>query len=143
MRVRRYTYPDDWKDISRQVREAAGWKCQKCGAPHGALICRRLDDPSQWVMYVEGKFGKAEELIYSGIVKVKLSVHHIGVDKPDGSPGDSMDKSDCRPENLIALCQRYHLVADKEVSHKHARETKRNNKRQRILAAGQIELFNE
>ena len=24
-------YPDDWKDIAKAVKEAAGWKCEKCG----------------------------------------------------------------------------------------------------------------
>lgn len=24
-------YPDDWKEIARSVKEAAGWKCEPCG----------------------------------------------------------------------------------------------------------------
>lgn len=27
-------YPANWKEISRQVREAAGWACARCGHPH-------------------------------------------------------------------------------------------------------------
>lgn len=141
MRVRRYTYPDDWNEISRKVREAAGWKCQQCGAPHGELICRRIDNPSIWVLDEEGKFGHYEEQIYLAPVKVKVSVHHIGAPKPDGTPGDSTDKLDCRPENLIALCARCHLVVDKAVSKKHARETRLWIKRQRVKDAGQLEMF--
>ena len=26
-----YDYPDNWKEISEQVRARAGYKCQKCG----------------------------------------------------------------------------------------------------------------
>lgn len=27
-------YPPDWKDISKAVREAAGWRCVRCSHPH-------------------------------------------------------------------------------------------------------------
>jgi 5-methylcytosine-specific restriction endonuclease McrA len=27
-------YPDNWKEISRRVKEAAEWKCVRCGHPH-------------------------------------------------------------------------------------------------------------
>lgn len=27
-------YPDNWKDIATQVKDDAGWKCEKCGHPH-------------------------------------------------------------------------------------------------------------
>jgi 5-methylcytosine-specific restriction endonuclease McrA len=27
-------YPSDWKRIAHDVKEAAGWRCVRCGAPH-------------------------------------------------------------------------------------------------------------
>ena len=27
-------YPDDWDEIARQKKEAAGWQCEECGMPH-------------------------------------------------------------------------------------------------------------
>jgi 5-methylcytosine-specific restriction endonuclease McrA len=34
--VRRSTsvYPPDWKEIAKGVKDAAGWACIRCGAPH-------------------------------------------------------------------------------------------------------------
>lgn len=136
MRVRRYTYPDNWKEISLQIRQAAGWKCEQCGAPHGAMIQRSDFHPYVWRYAQEGNNHN-----WSNPKRCVISVHHIGVDKPDGTPGDSRDKMDCRPENLIALCARCHLVADIKVSVKHARDTKLWIKRQRAKNAGQLEMF--
>ena len=27
-------YPENWREIADQVKEAAGWKCEHCGRPH-------------------------------------------------------------------------------------------------------------
>jgi len=27
-------YPDDWKEIAKAVKDAAGWCCVRCGKPH-------------------------------------------------------------------------------------------------------------
>lgn len=27
-------YPENWKEISRAVKDAAGWQCIRCAAPH-------------------------------------------------------------------------------------------------------------
>jgi hypothetical protein len=47
------------------------------------------------------------------------------------------DPSDCREENLQALCQACHNRLDAAMRARHARETRR----QRRIAAGQGELF--
>lgn len=33
-------YPVDWKDIAREIKEAAGWTCGECG-----MQCRRPGEP--------------------------------------------------------------------------------------------------
>lgn len=84
-------YPANWREISERIRfERAKGVCEKCGAVN------RQPHP------VTGS-------------KVVLTVHHIGLDKPDGSPGDRHDKMDVREENLIALCQRCHWIADWDI----------------------------
>jgi 5-methylcytosine-specific restriction endonuclease McrA len=139
--MRREAYPADWESISLAVRERAGWKCELCGAPNKAVICRLKSDPFQWR---EVSFAECEEWAAFGWhsvqwyrpVRVMLTVHHAGVPKPDGSPGDRHDKSDNRPENLQALCQRCHLYADLDIHIANAHRTRRARK----LAAGQLEL---
>jgi 5-methylcytosine-specific restriction endonuclease McrA len=27
-------YPADWPDIAKRIKDAAGWKCQRCDHPH-------------------------------------------------------------------------------------------------------------
>ena len=27
-------YPKDWKEIAKAAKDAAGWKCERCGHPH-------------------------------------------------------------------------------------------------------------
>ena len=51
--------------------------------------------------------------IQAGRALVRLACAHIGMPKPDGTLGSRHDKSDCRPENLRALCQRCHLNLDR------------------------------
>lgn len=29
------SYPPDWKDIARRVKDEAGWRCVRCGTKHG------------------------------------------------------------------------------------------------------------
>ena len=27
-------YPSDWKQIAKRIKDAAGWKCERCNSPH-------------------------------------------------------------------------------------------------------------
>jgi hypothetical protein len=46
------TYPSNWNEIAKAVKDEAGWKCVRCGAPHDVeagycLTVHHLDgDPS-------------------------------------------------------------------------------------------------
>lgn len=107
-------YPPNWAEISLRIRQREEWRCKWCGAentqPHP----------------VTGS-------------KVILTVAHLGVDKPDGSPGDKHDKMDVRDENLAALCQRCHLNYDRDEHLFNARETRRRKHE----AQGQLGLFGD
>jgi len=40
MQMERERYPANWKEIANAIKEAADWKCQKCGKQ-----CRRPGEP--------------------------------------------------------------------------------------------------
>lgn len=90
MPFKRWRYPRNWPEISIEVRYRANDRCQWCGA--------RNHEPHP----VTGS-------------RVVLTCHHLGIDKPDGTPGDPDDKMDCRLENLVALCQKCHLRAERDI----------------------------
>jgi hypothetical protein len=92
-------YPKDWKAISLEVRERAGWRCE--GSPRWP-DCRAEN-------------GKPHPRTGS---KVVLTVAHLDHTPENcGEPGD-------RP-NLKAWCQRCHLVYDAPHHAKNAARTRR------------------
>lgn len=112
MPVDRSRYPDDWPAIALRTKEAADWICADCG-----MQCRRPGEPFD-------------------THRRTMSVHHLGVDKSDGTPGDMRDKQDCRPENLLALCSKCHLARDLPGHIANAARTRRLRK----IEAGQLEI---
>lgn len=104
-------YPADWRQISRRIRFRADGRCEWCGAEN---------------LQSHPETGS----------RVILTVAHLGVARPDGTPGDKHDKMDVRDENLAALCQRCHLNYDRDEHQVNAAATRRR----RRLQAGQIEL---
>lgn len=71
-------YPRGWRKLARACKEAAGWKCQHCGCPHG----RRRKSP------------------YSGNwYRVRLAAAHLH------EAGNGPDNPAPR---LLALCERCH-----------------------------------
>jgi hypothetical protein len=158
MPMRTEAYPPDWKAISLRIRERAGWKCEQCGVPNKAYILRSSVDPARWVredpegeyfyLDMQGRGLREAPAEFNddpdnpGAWKtVILTVHHIGVDKPDGTPGDPHDKMDVRDENLVALCQRCHLLADLPLHIANAKATRNRKRHAAIADAGQRMLF--
>lgn len=106
-------YPDDWTAISKRIREErAGGRCEctgqcggeheagRCGAPNGAIV-RRLDSaPELWRAVQDVPVD--DSLFYRRPFVVILTVAHL-----DHTP------ENCDPANLLAMCQRCHLVYDK------------------------------
>jgi 5-methylcytosine-specific restriction endonuclease McrA len=110
--MRREQYPENWREIAKAIKERDGWQCRQCGAEHQRP---HPEDGSSSVM----------------------TVHHLGVNLPDGRIGDPADKSDCRPENLITLCRKCHLRAD-AIYNAYMRRYGSHLDQQR---AGQLKLF--
>jgi hypothetical protein len=140
MPMDRKLYPPDWDAISKSMKDRDGWKCTKCGVPHGMYVQRNKSEPFVWR---QSERGTGEDCGWSAAKRIIVTVHHIGVPKPDGSAGDPCDKMDCRPENLTTLCQRCHLQADQEIRLSHARLTRWCKAQQHIEKSGQQSLWSE
>jgi len=104
-------YPDNWNEISLSIKERAGWQCECTGecALHRGIRCTERND-------TDAQFAAG---------KVVLTVAHL-----------NHCKSDCRPENLKAMCNTCHLRYDLNLHARNAFENRRNGK-----AAG--DLFDE
>jgi 5-methylcytosine-specific restriction endonuclease McrA len=139
MPMRRTLYPSNWDEISTAAKERAQWRCQICGAPHGANIIRDKHDPRRYEIVSNDADRSAEAFALTGnkVVRVVLTTHHAGVAHADGRPGDRHDKSDNRPENLLALCQRCHLLADLDIHVANQAETRRRKR----IEQGQLPLL--
>lgn len=90
-------YPADWPEISLRIRERAGWRCEQCGVPNDARGYREPD----------GTFQETTEDAYGlqvRYIRIVLTVAHL-----------NHDPTDCRDENLKALCQRCHNRLDAPV----------------------------
>jgi len=138
MPMDRSKYPADWEETSRRIRFGrAGGRCEKiipetgrrCPCRHGDRIRRLGGEP--WRVEHLPKDSTDGTLVV-------LTVHHIGTALPDGSPGDARDKMDTRDENLIALCQRCHLLEDLEHHLDQGRRT-RDRKRGAVDMIDQLE----
>ncbi|MFN0108522.1 MAG: hypothetical protein ACKVZH_06675 [Blastocatellia bacterium] len=130
MPMNRKLYPKNWREISSFIRfERAKGKCEECGAPHNGLR-----DGAQ---YFDESFAESFPHLAEEMTRIVLTTAHLGIDKPDGTPGDRSDTMDCRPENLKALCQRCHLAFDRSDNI----NRRRINRRKKLVTAGQQEMF--
>jgi hypothetical protein len=110
---KRALYPADWGAISTRIREAAGWKCQRCNAPNRTPVARGVGGDVGTYMLEDGAVFDAEtgerlgaargsEYESSHTTIIVLTVAHL-----DQDPRNNDDS------NLRALCQRCHLAHDK------------------------------
>lgn len=112
----RARYPADWPEISRAIKDRAGWRCEcegECGRPPGHL------DAGGRCVNVHG------QPAYGTGSKVVLTTAHL-----------NHQPEDCRPENLKAMCQGCHLHYDRD----HHAQT-RAATRAAVVAAGQEVLW--
>ena len=111
-------YPDDWKYISRSIREAAGNVCQACGVENGRLVYRGSHELRPAWRYADDSVFMPSRCAFDGSdipgttwddfdkakgepVRVVLTVAHL-----DHQP------ENCAPDNLRAWCQRCHNAYD-------------------------------
>lgn len=133
MPMNRALYPPDWDDISRQVREEAGNRCEWCGVDNHAVGARSLngiwydEDDIEGMNSTEGflLFGE-----FPKIIRIVLTVHHI----------DAVKTNNDRI-NLAALCQRCHLNADRPHHIANAAATRARKRAEAIAATGQQGLL--
>ena len=137
----RRLYPPDWTAISAAIRERAGNACERCGVANHAVGAR--DQRGDWhnEAEIDGMNSDVGMSLFGAdsfprIIRIVLTTAHVGAPFPDGRPGDKHDKMDCRPENLLSLCQLHHLEIDREDHMRRAAWTRQRKK----IDAGQQKL---
>lgn len=148
MPVDRARYPASWESISKRIREEAGNRCEWCGVANGAVGAR--DYRGEWhnEEEIDSMNSSLADSIFSRgypqMIRIVLTVAHLGTVHADGTPGDEHDKHDVRRENLAALCQRCHLNEDRADHLLHAAETRQRKRKAaraaHLAAIGQVEL---
>ena len=97
------SYPPDWSAISRAIRERSEGRCEctgECGLHRGDRCAERDGEPA---LFAAGR--------------IFLTVAHR-----NHAPAD------CRPENLMALCQTCHLRYDGVLHATNAAATRRQRR---------------
>ena len=131
MPMQRDRYPADWETISQRIRERSGNHCEWCGVANGTIGARDRfgewhDEQSIHCMQSDAGYDLFGD--FSRMIRIVLTVAHY----PDRDPMNNQDG------NLIALCQKCHLGADRPDNLKKAAETRR---RKRLEKTGQLTLF--
>ena len=122
-------YHPDWKQISRQIRDQAGDRCEWCGVANKAYGAR--DRFGEWHDEVAIHNLNSSDGMYlfdefPNMIRIVLTVAHL-----------CNEKACIDPTHLRALCQRCHLNYDRDHHIANAAETRRR----RIVERGQQELF--
>ena len=122
-------YPIDWQQLSAVIRfEHARGQCEQCGRPHGQIISHLGDGrwfDAEQETWRDGQGRVITWLDYRDYLgglkqtKVVLATAHV-----------NHDPTDNRTRNLRALCQRCHLLHDRE---EHRRRRRLTYRRRRAL----------
>ena len=109
----RWLYPIDWPQLSALIRfERAKSRCEGCGRPHGRFVCHLGDgrwwDPerSAWRDGQGRALGRVDTenlLALISTTRVVLATAHR-----------DHDPTNNRLRNLVAFCQRCHMLHDRE-----------------------------
>lgn len=125
----RWLYPIDWHQLSAVVRfERAQGRCQDCQRPHGQLV-PHLGDGRWWDAAAQTwRNGRGRSLprlapltceTVTRTTKVVLATAHL-----------DHDPTNNRLRNLKALCQRCHILHDKD---EHRRQRRLTYRKRRAL----------
>lgn len=135
-------YPPNWKsEIRPRILARADNRCEQCGVQNHIEIVRSDIDAAYYIVYEPNEGGYRymdgsqmrlseipEEYGHLKHVRIVLTIAHW----PDPTP------SNCRDDNLLALCQRCHNTLDAPMRSKHAQVTRRNK---RDATTGQSRMF--
>lgn len=113
-KTKRNRYPKNWESISQNIKlNRAKEKCEICFLPDKTIIHRGKSGHYRNITEEEinilihwkslKKFNHKQSLKLLSLTQIHLSVAH-----------KNHIESDCREENLICLCQRCHLMMDKQ-----------------------------
>ena len=110
----RFLYPIDWRELSAVIRfERAQSRCERCRRPHGEEVLHLGD--GRWWDAASGTWRNGQgrplrklpppQLWNDGLLctRVVLACAHL-----------DHDPTNNHPRNLAALCQRCHMVHDRE-----------------------------
>jgi hypothetical protein len=50
--IQRYCYPPTWQQLAQEAKERAGWMCEMCMVPHGAIV-RSPRTGNPYVIYLQ------------------------------------------------------------------------------------------
>jgi len=103
-------YPKNWPEIRTRILARARSRCEVCGVPNGAWICRDAIGRHRFVCvrnlrdagYDRPPFKVATLSGVMKVITVVLTVAHL-----DHRP------ENCADDNLKALCQYHHLEYDR------------------------------
>jgi hypothetical protein len=112
-------YPSDWEEISLAARRAVGWTCQKCGKR-----CRQAGESISEFLNRSPDLPAAE--VQAHPIRWCLTVAHL-----------NHIESDCRAENLVAMCAPCHLKYDAA----HHALSRKANRMKALEQSGQLNLF--
>jgi len=109
----KWLYPIDWPQLSAMIRfERAKSRCEECGRPHGRGI-QHLGDGRWWdeedQIWRNGRgrslprLALVNDTIAVRTTKVVLATAHL-----------DHDPTNNRPRTLKALCQRCHMIYDRD-----------------------------
>lgn len=110
MPINKSDYPENWDEISLQVRTEAGFACEWCKAPADKVIRRNstvgwelVEEISACPTCVIEKTADMTwgRLKFYGLTRIIIGVAHL-----------DRDSSNNERHNLAALCQRCHLRHD-------------------------------
>lgn len=131
MPMNRKLYPDNWEQITAQLKAQVGNRCEECGAPNGEWIIRDPNDTKSWIFALHHDQDEFEFACVQPI-RVVLTTAHL-----DHNPGNN-DRS-----NLRVLCQRCHLAYDLPHHIENAKKTRQQKKTEAIRQTGQLNLFED
>ncbi len=109
----RWLYPIDWPQLSALIRfERAKGRCEGCGRPHGRFVCHLGDgrwwDPERGA-WRDGQ-GRALRRVNAENLLALISTTRVVL----ATAHRDHDPANNRVRNLVAFCQRCHMLHDRE-----------------------------